>query len=732
MIRLLAFLLLAFPAFAIESAQGWCQLGNQVVVTGGVNSTTKVQRSYPQCTISVFDAGTSNLSTIFSDSSSTPLANPFTANTNGYWYFYAANGSYSVQLSGGGLGSPITLANILLNDPNISNVSANRVYAGPASGSPAQPTFRLLVNGDLPTITISGDVTGNLGASVVAKINGTTVPASPSTHQIPVVTATNATTWKTLPNCTDTVGQHLNYTQSTDLFSCGTTGVLFSGVGAGTNANALVVGSGGSLLRSGTGIIDANKILGTTLTGLTGVIKMASGIPSVATAGTDYVSPTIANTYTAGAKQTMSQSATTAGLNLGVLSSNPSTPAQGDVWYNNGAILFRDSAASRTLATLTGSQTLTNKTVDGGIFTSTSTFTNGIVLLPASASATATTSAKIAYDTTADQLHVGIASADRILPFRATSTPTSGNCAQWGANGLLSVTGSPCGSGGTGVTEAALQSGTLQFCSDTGGDDTYVCGLSTALTAYTNGQLLVFRADTASTGGASLDVDSLGVKNVYASDGTSSPAISANVRYVITYDSSLNSSAGGWRMPPLGTSSSGALTLLEQHTASASATLDFTASISSTYDDYLVEFINVLSATNSVEFRMRVSTDGGSTYDGGANYGSNVTWFNTGGSSGAFTINQTTIRISGDTVSNDATLASIAGSYHLIAPGDTTRQKAMYGRFTNAADVGGGAFRETVHADGGYQPTTAYNAFQFYFSSGNIASGTIRVYGVAK
>lgn len=49
--------------------------------------------------VAVYDQGTNNLSTIFSDVLGTPKANPFTADSNGYWFFYAANGRYDVSLS---------------------------------------------------------------------------------------------------------------------------------------------------------------------------------------------------------------------------------------------------------------------------------------------------------------------------------------------------------------------------------------------------------------------------------------------------------------------------------------------------------------------------------------------------------------------------------------------------------------------------------------------------------
>src|SRR5678810_945284 len=101
----------------MQSYFNWGQLGDQTVsVPGSSASTTLVQRSYPLCTVTVFDAGTSNISTIYSDNSSTPLANPFTANANGSFEFYAANGRYDVQLSGAGIAAPFTIQDILLND----------------------------------------------------------------------------------------------------------------------------------------------------------------------------------------------------------------------------------------------------------------------------------------------------------------------------------------------------------------------------------------------------------------------------------------------------------------------------------------------------------------------------------------------------------------------------------------------------------------------------------------
>lgn len=103
---------------ANSSAHGFCETGNQTVSTGGLTSTTKVQKSYPQCTLTVYVSGTITPATLFSDNagSPTPLANPFTAQADGSWQFYAAAGLYDVVMSGANLPSPVTVSGIPLFD----------------------------------------------------------------------------------------------------------------------------------------------------------------------------------------------------------------------------------------------------------------------------------------------------------------------------------------------------------------------------------------------------------------------------------------------------------------------------------------------------------------------------------------------------------------------------------------------------------------------------------------
>lgn len=54
--------------------------------------------------------------TIYSDNGATPRANPIITDASGYFEFYAADGRYTLNISGPGI-SPVTIADILLEDP---------------------------------------------------------------------------------------------------------------------------------------------------------------------------------------------------------------------------------------------------------------------------------------------------------------------------------------------------------------------------------------------------------------------------------------------------------------------------------------------------------------------------------------------------------------------------------------------------------------------------------------
>ena len=130
-------------------------------------------------------------------------------------------------------------ANVLQWSPIPSTLNTCSVQFYTFDGTNALPDM-------MPGLT--GDVTSSPGstATTVAKVNGVSFPSGPSTHSVPVVTAANTATWKIVPDCTDTTGNHLNYTQSTDAWSCGTTLTpqVVTLTGSQTLSNKILTGAG--------------------------------------------------------------------------------------------------------------------------------------------------------------------------------------------------------------------------------------------------------------------------------------------------------------------------------------------------------------------------------------------------------------------------------------------------------------------------------------------------------
>lgn len=156
-----AFLLFAAPVFAYEKVQGWCEQGGTTVsVPGGAGpSTSRFQQSFRSCTVTVYDAGTLNVSTIYSDNAGTSKANPFTASSTGYWFFYSGNGKYDVKFSGGGISAPFTLGDFNVGGP--TNDCAD------FPGSDAGAKINACVN-SLPSTGGVADARGITGAQTIS------------------------------------------------------------------------------------------------------------------------------------------------------------------------------------------------------------------------------------------------------------------------------------------------------------------------------------------------------------------------------------------------------------------------------------------------------------------------------------------------------------------------------------------------------------------------------------
>lgn len=92
------------------------------------------------CTVTVYETGGATLATIYGDDLATPTAkaNPFTADANGYFFFYAAGGKrYDVQLSGGGIATPYTVVADVPSGLGLGTVHSCAEADLPTAGSAA-------------------------------------------------------------------------------------------------------------------------------------------------------------------------------------------------------------------------------------------------------------------------------------------------------------------------------------------------------------------------------------------------------------------------------------------------------------------------------------------------------------------------------------------------------------------------------------------------------------------
>jgi hypothetical protein len=215
-----------------------------------------------------------------------------------------------------------------------------------------------------------------------------------------------------------------------------------------------------------------------------------------------------------------------------------------------------------------------------------------------------------------------------------------------------------------------------------------------------------------------------GVGNIINPEGLSIVLKDTDDNVVLKYDGS------NWIVISYSNQSSSPKLLLSQ-TASASTQLDFIdlATTYSGYKTYEFRLINILPATNSVILKARFSTDNGSTflstnYVGGAVGGSPVDG-PTGHTSATDGISITG-QLGGWEISNAAN-NSVDGVVTLQQPSNASSYKSIrkYITYDNVS----GNYTYMV-GNGRYEgATTAVNAIRFLMTSGNIASGTIEMWG---
>ena len=184
---------------------------------------------------------------------------------------------------------------------------------------------------------------------------------------------------------------------------------------------------------------------------------------------------------------------------------------------------------------------------------------------------------------------------------------------------------------------------------------------------------------------------------------------------------------------PSGVSGS-SLVLLETQTASSSGTIDFTSNIDSTHKEYIFKIINAHPATDNVSFKFQADTGTNTNYNQTitsthfrAQHTENDVSTSLSYLTGSDQAQGTSDETLANSIGNDSD-QGISGTLHIFDPSSTTFVKHFISNFQSIAHSD--TSNNEYHA-GYFNTTTAITRVRFKFSSGNIDSGTFKLYGVS-
>lgn len=163
-------------------------------------------------------------------------------------------------------------------------------------------------------------------------------------------------------------------------------------------------------------------------------------------------------------------------------------------------------------------------------------------------------------------------------------------------------------------------------------------------------------------------------------------------------------------------------------TASSSATVDFTSGIDATYDAYLFVLDNILPATDGAVMQGRVFVSGSPVT---ANYDwitRELTTASPGTLNASAAAANNRILFVGSSQGN-ASGEGASGMMWMINPASASVPTRMHMEL-NVMNSAGTALFCSHETDASYQVAAAVDGFRFYMDSGNIASGTVSMFGV--
>ena len=175
--------------------------------------------------------------------------------------------------------------------------------------------------------------------------------------------------------------------------------------------------------------------------------------------------------------------------------------------------------------------------------------------------------------------------------------------------------------------------------------------------------------------------------------------------------------------------------LISSHTATDTTSIEITSGIDSTYDEYVLYFINLEIDYNGSQIAFQGSSDGGSSYGIAktttvftathSESGSSSLTYQTGQDLAQSTAAQPISYQQGGNAPSDECLC---GEMHIYSPSSTTYVKhfTVETQFYTLNDESRNWF-----GAGYWNTTSAINALKFSAVQGNIQAGTIKMYGIA-
>lgn len=601
---------------------------------------------------------------------------------------------------------------------SVSSVNGVAYPANPATNtvpvvtSPNQVTYEALPLSAMATIG-AGTVLGNTGAipsvpsATVAPVLGpggsiTLKGASSGSATIGVPTAAGAVTL-TLPNTNGSNGNvlstdgagNLSWTASSGAINAGTTGQLGYYAASGTTLS----GTPNASISTGTLTLGTNGSVGGGLA-LAGSISGTVSLKAPASAGSNTITLPAGTTdfsVSGGTSEVLKQTSAGAAFTVARL-------ACADLSDSTTACSTAIGTSGATLPLLNGNNT----------WTGTQSFNSSDLILKGATSGTITLNA------------AGIAGTNTItLPAGTTDFSATGGTSQVvkqaSVGGALTVARLACAD----LSDATLCSATTPLAVASGGTG-LASGTSGGVLAYTGSGTLassgVLTANLPVIGGGAGVAPTVGTRSGNTTEfGTVSGAL--------TSGNCIKSDASGNLIDAAATcggGATGALVFLASASASTSTSIDFTSSIDSTYDEYVFELVNLIPATDNVTLGVRVEIGGSFKTDFTYAYGGFI--------SASSLTNQNVVSAQQfDVAQNvgDAATDGLSGTFVLYSPAATGIYKKVRWQFAerltstpiNTATGGGGTYTGAAGAITG---------IRFFMESGNITSGTIRMYGVSK